>query len=62
MDFDDLELRVTRSTLHKKIEDRKTEASAKPVPLDRYLAEDLRQPDSEGQRPYWPDNLMKARL
>ncbi|HTF70420.1 MAG TPA: hypothetical protein VK638_47870 [Edaphobacter sp.] len=46
MDFDDLELRVTRSILHKKIGDRKTEASAKPVPLDRYLVEDLRQPDS----------------
>jgi hypothetical protein len=53
----------------------KTEASAKPVPMDSYVAEDLlrrRQSDSasdddfvfasetmKGKQPYWPDNLMK---
>ena len=43
VDFDSLELRVTRSIWHQKIGDCKTEASAKPVPLDGYMAEDLLQ-------------------
>ncbi len=43
VNFDDLELRVTRSIWHQKIGDCKTEASAKPVPLDGYMAEDLLQ-------------------
>ena len=43
VDFDNLELRVTRSIWHQKIGDCKTEASAKPVPLDGYMAEDLLQ-------------------
>lgn len=43
VDFDNLELSVTRSIWHQKIGDCKTEASAKPVPLDGYMAEDLLQ-------------------
>jgi integrase len=43
VDFDNLELRVTRSIWHQKIGECKTEASAKPVPLDGYMAEDLLQ-------------------
>jgi integrase len=41
MDFDKLELNVTRSIWHQVVGDCKTEASAKPVPLDTYMAEDL---------------------
>ncbi len=40
VDFDNLELRVTRSIWHQKIGECKTEASAKPVPLDGYMAKD----------------------
>jgi len=43
VDFDTLELSVTRSIWHQKIGECKTEASAKPVPLDGYMAEDLLQ-------------------
>ncbi len=39
--FETLELRVTRSIWHQVVGDCKTEASAKPVPLDSYMAEDL---------------------
>jgi integrase len=41
VDFDNLELSVTRSIWHQVVGDCKTEASAKPVPLDTYMAEDL---------------------
>jgi integrase len=41
VDFDNLELNVTRSIWHQVVGDCKTEASAKPVPLDSYMAEDL---------------------
>jgi integrase len=41
VDFDALELSVTRSIWHQVVGDCKTEASAKPVPLDSYMAEDL---------------------
>jgi integrase len=41
IDFDNLELSVTRSIWHQVVGDCKTEASAKPVPLDSYMAEDL---------------------
>jgi integrase len=41
VDFENLELSVTRSTWHQIVGDCKTEASAKPVPLDSYTAEDL---------------------
>jgi integrase len=41
VDFKALELRVTRSIWHQVVGDCKTEASAKPVPLDSYMAEDL---------------------
>ncbi len=43
VDFDNLELRVTRSIWHQIVGDCKTEASAKPVPLDSYMADDLRR-------------------
>src|ERR1700677_3961170 len=41
VDFDNLELSVTRSICHQVVGDCKTETSAKPVPLDSYMAEDL---------------------
>jgi len=41
VDFENLELRVTRSIWHRAVGECKTEASAKPVPLDSYMAEDL---------------------
>jgi integrase len=41
VDFGSLELRVTRSIWHQVVGNCKTEASAKPVPLDDYLAADL---------------------
>jgi integrase len=41
VDFKTLELSVTRSIWHQVVGDCKTEASAKPVPLDGYMAEDL---------------------
>jgi len=41
VDFENLELHVTRSIWHQVVGDCKTEASAKPVPMDSYMAEDL---------------------
>ena len=41
VDFDKLEISVTRSIWHQVIGECKTEASAKPVPLDSYMTEDL---------------------
>jgi integrase len=41
IDFENLEISVTRSIWHQIVGDCKTEASAKPVPLDNYMAEDL---------------------
>lgn len=43
VDFEALELRVTRSIWHQVVGECKTEASARPVPLDAYTAEDLLQ-------------------
>ncbi len=43
IDFENLELRVTRSIWHQVVGDCKTEASAKPVPMDEYMAEDLKR-------------------
>ncbi|MFY9939994.1 MAG: site-specific integrase [Silvibacterium sp.] len=43
VNFEDLELRVTRSIWHQVVGDCKTEASAKPVPMDEYMAEDLQR-------------------
>jgi integrase len=43
VDFDNLEVSVTRSIWHQIVGDCKTEASAKPVPLDSYMADDLRR-------------------
>ena len=41
VDFDALELNVTRSIWHQVVGECKTEASAKPVPMDSYMAEDF---------------------
>jgi integrase len=41
VDFENLELSVTRSIWHQIVGACKTEASAKPVPIDSYMAEDL---------------------
>ena len=41
VDFENLELSVTRSIWHQVVGNCKTEASAKPVPMDSYMAEDL---------------------
>jgi integrase len=41
VDFENLELNVTRSIWHQVVGNCKTEASAKPVPMDSYMAEDL---------------------
>jgi integrase len=41
VDFGSLELHVIRSIWHQVVGNCKTEASAKPVPLDDHLAEDL---------------------
>ena len=41
VDFENLELNVTRSIWHQVVGNRKTEASAKPVPMNSYMAEDL---------------------
>ena len=43
VDFENLEISVTRSIWHQVVGDCKTEASAKPVPLDTYMAEDLQR-------------------
>jgi integrase len=40
VDFASLDLKVTRSIWHQVVGDCKTEASAKPVPLESYMAED----------------------
>jgi integrase len=39
--FENLQLNVTRSIWHQVVGNCKTEASAKPVPMDSYMAEDL---------------------
>jgi integrase len=41
IDFENLEVRVIRSIWHQVVGDCKTETSARPVPLDSYMAEDL---------------------
>jgi integrase len=41
VDFENLELHVRRSVVHQTIGRCKTEASAKPVPLDTYMVHDL---------------------
>ncbi len=76
--FDSLELNVTRSIWHQIVGDCKTEASAKPVPLDSYMADerDWRRQSTystdedyifasetmKGKQPYWPGNLMKRHI
>lgn len=43
VNFSFLELNVTRSIWHQVVGDCKTEASARPVPMDEYMAEDLQR-------------------
>jgi integrase len=43
IDFENLEIRVTESIWHQVLGVCKTEASAKPVPMDSYMAEDLQR-------------------
>jgi integrase len=43
VDFETLELSVTRSIWHQVVGDCKTEASAKPVPMDECKAKDLQR-------------------
>jgi len=43
IDFTNLEIRVTESIRHQVLGVCKTEASAKPVPMDAYMAEDLKR-------------------
>jgi len=43
VDFENLELCVTRSIWHQVVGECKTEASAKPIPMDEYMAEDLQR-------------------
>lgn len=59
IDFETLELSVTRSIWHQVVGDCKTEASAKPVPMDEYMAEDLQR--WRRQSPYpMPDDWVFA--
>jgi|UniRef100_A0A7V4XRB4 integrase len=59
IDFETLELNVTRSIWHQVVGDCKTEASAKPVPMDEYMAEDLQR--WRRQSPYpMPDDWVFA--
>jgi integrase len=58
VDFENLELRVTWSIWHQVLGNCKTEASAKPVPMDSYMAEDLlrwrRKPEEpSGLQPFY---------
>jgi integrase len=41
IDFEKLQINVTRSVVHQVVGNRKTEASQKPVPLEASVAEDL---------------------
>ena len=43
VDFENLEIRVTESIWHQVVGVCRTEASAKPVPMDEYMGEDLRR-------------------
>src|ERR1700761_8746218 len=43
IDFENLEIRVTESIWHQVLGVCKTEASARPVPMDDYMAEDLKR-------------------
>jgi integrase len=69
---------VTRSIWHQVLGNCKTEASAKPLPMDGYMAEDLLRwrcqsvytsdddyvfaSETMRGQPYWPDNLMKRHI
>ena len=59
VDFENLELRVTRSIWHQVVGNCKTEASAKPVPMDSYMAEDLLR--WRRQSPYPMDDRLRLR-
>ncbi|HEV2486481.1 MAG TPA: site-specific integrase [Terracidiphilus sp.] len=66
VDFENLELNVTRSIWHQVVGNCKTEASAKPVPMDSYMAEDLlrwrRQSDYASDNDYvFASETMKGK-
>ena len=60
IDFEHLEISVTRSIWHQVIGDCKTEASAKPVPLDTYLAEDLRRCQRQSEYAELDDDIFAS--
>lgn len=60
VDFDNLELNVTRSIWHQIVGDCKTEASAKPVPLDSYMADDLRRWQRQSAYPMKDDYIFAS--
>lgn len=60
VDFDNLELNVTRSIWHQIVGDCKTEASAKPVPLDSYMADDLRRWRRQSAYPATDDYIFAS--
>jgi integrase len=62
VDFDTLELNVTRSIWHQVVGDCKTEASAKPVPLDSYMADDLQRWRRQCSYPRDDDYIFASEL
>jgi integrase len=62
VDFENLELNVTRSIWHQVVGDCKTEASAKPVPLDTYMAEDLLRWRRQSAYPMADDYIFASEI
>jgi len=60
VDFDNLELQVTRAIWHQIVGDCKTEASAKPVPLDSYMADDLQRWRKQSAYPMDDDYIFAS--
>lgn len=60
VDFDHLELQVTRAIWHQIVGDCKTEASAKPVPLDSYMADDLQRWRKQSAYPMDDDYIFAS--
>jgi len=60
VDFDNLELQVTRAIWHQIVGDCKTEASAKPIPLDSYMADDLQRWRKQSAYPMDDDYIFAS--
>ncbi|MBS1822993.1 MAG: tyrosine-type recombinase/integrase [Acidobacteria bacterium] len=60
VDFENLEVNVTRSIWHQVVGDCKTEASAKHVPLGGYMAEDLLRWRRQSPYPMAPDYIFAS--